>query len=190
MTNTSSISIGPFLLFSVFAVLRQIQFCLWWIPWDRGRHNLIPVKLSLHNLFPNYISTLILTFPKSWSRQETKFLISFSSRIGELIAQLPLKTISEFQSESKQLKSCLLEKPFLVACFSNRVYRSVCGIVKVCLKTRLAAKSNFRWNCFLCVFLAFTESLIRNAFTQEVLLETRIWEKLLVQMCFPYIMFS
>jgi len=147
--------IGSFFLFFVLAVLRQIQFRLWWKPWDRGRHNLIPVKLFLHNLFPNYISTLILTFPKSRSRQETKFLISFSSRIGELIVQLPLKTISEFQSKSKQLKSFLLEKPFLVACFSNRVYRNVCGIAKLCLKTRLAAKSNFRWNCFLCVFFAF-----------------------------------
>lgn len=48
--------ISSCLMFSIFTVLRQLQFRLWWIPWDRGRHNLISVKLSLHNMFANHIS--------------------------------------------------------------------------------------------------------------------------------------
>jgi len=173
-------------------VLRQIQYRLWWIPWDRGRHNLIPVKLSLHNLFANYNSTLILNFPKPQS-----FLILFGSRIDELIVQLPFKTISKFQPESetqitfvgKAIFGCVFSNHlrFLICAFRILLQKRVfgrshfyCGLnlsfwlslrlqkcVWVCMITFescLVATSNFGWNCVFCMF-----SHLQNHLTELLL---------------------
>jgi len=72
------------------------------------------------------------------------------------------------------LQSSSFRISFCISCFSTearfqnfRVYRSVFGITKLCLKTCLATKSNFRWNCVLCMLFVLAESFIRNLFTQE-----------------------
>lgn len=80
---------GAFSLIMVCVVLKVLlHTCsrLWWIPWDRGRHIRIQMKL-LHNLFSNQNPTLILKLSKvtAMPRNKSHFCCVFSNHLRFVI---------------------------------------------------------------------------------------------------------
>jgi hypothetical protein len=123
---------GSFLLFSVFAILRQIRFRLWWIPWDRGKkvlslfdtHSETPLQKQSDYLFTISIQNSSKSRNKiaSFVHQFQRFIIpvsiiSDSERVWKSVSIIVKSVLISFRFAFEESSlSCNAKSAFGISC--------------------------------------------------------------------------